>query len=164
MQCFLSCVVSFYSLHKRPEFKINSHYVFGHLWIINAQTWSELILLKYSLLAISRLEYNVGSVDMLSWPGMMMSWVFVYFGLFFPSLKVMHCTVTVICGMQMWTRAVFNVCCICRQGLEEQRSFGNIKKLLPETHKSKSSGIRMVHMMDVIAPCTEEITRSVTLD
>ncbi|KAK2888817.1 hypothetical protein Q8A67_014192 [Cirrhinus molitorella] len=35
---------------------------------------------------------------------------------------------------------------------------------LPETHKSKSSGIRIVLMMDVISPCTEEMTRSVTLD
>lgn len=75
------------------------------------------------------LGYNVGSVNMLSWPGMM-SWVSVYFGTFFPSFKIMHCTFTVICGMQVcfWNlefvqRVNCNVCCICRQGLEEQRNF-----------------------------------------
>lgn len=72
-------------------------------------------------------------------------------GYFFPSLKVMHCTFTVICGMQMcfWNlqciraaskpRAVFNVCCICRQGLEEQRNFWNIKELLVENCRRRTS-------------------------
>lgn len=45
--------------------------------------------------------------------------------------------------------------------MEYQKTAGG--KLL-ETHKSKSSGIRIVHMMDVIALCTEEVTRFITLD
>jgi len=68
---------------------------------------------------------------------------------FFPSQsRVMHCKFTVIRGMQMcfWElqcihaaskhRAVFNVCSICRQGLEELRSFWNIRKCRKRTSPS----------------------------
>lgn len=36
-------------------------------------------------------------------------------------------------GIASKRRAVFNMCSICRQGLEEQRNFWNIKKLLVES-------------------------------
>jgi len=107
--------------------------------------------IKYSLhdLLFESQEYNVGSVNMLGWLEMM-SWVSVYFGnFFFPSQsRVMHCKFTVIRGMQMcfWElqcihaaskhRAVFNVCSICRQGLEELRSFWNIRKCRKRTSPS----------------------------
>lgn len=108
--------------------------------------------LKYSLhdLLFQSQEYNVGSVNMLSWLEMM-SWVSVYFGIFFPSLRVMHCKFTVIRGMQIcfWElqcihaaskhRAVFNVCSICSQGLEEQKNFWNIRKLPVEKCQKRTS-------------------------
>lgn len=45
----------------------------------------------------------------------------------------------VLSGIASKHRPVFNMCPICRQGLEEQRNFWNIKKLLVEKCRKRTS-------------------------